>query len=191
MFLALGLDDKRGNLAGTPIYVGQTKEFAKRVRSRFMKCEKEATKKDAIEKRVADLLHRDIVVRYEVLERTRTRLTSLVSETNWARRCINKGYDLANRLEEQRVGGNLIDRHGIPISWLWCFSIDEAIADGIEPELRCTGCDFLLRFDLRHLQTLEESPKTLLDVRRNRTWRIEPCTQCGSRAKRYVTLRIP
>lgn len=35
--------DKRGKPAGTPIYVGQTKKFATRVRSRFDKCEKEAT----------------------------------------------------------------------------------------------------------------------------------------------------
>jgi hypothetical protein len=182
--------DRRGNPAGTPIYVGQTKEFSKRVRSRFMKCEKEATNKDAVEKRVADLLHCDIVVRYEVLERTPTRLTSLISETNWAKRCINRGYDLANRLEEQRVGGEFIDRSGIPMSWLWCFAIQEALEDNIQPELRCTNCDFRLHLDLRHLQTLDEPPKTLRDIMRNSTWRIEPCTQCGGRAKRYVTLRL-
>jgi hypothetical protein len=48
-----------------------------------MKCEKEATEKgiDCIERRVADLLHANIVATYKVLEYQPTYLTSLISET--------------------------------------------------------------------------------------------------------------
>ncbi|MEN3237803.1 MULTISPECIES: hypothetical protein [Methylobacterium] len=80
--------DKRGN-PGVPIYVGQTKEFGRRVRSRFDQCEKAATAKDSIERRLAELLNLGIVAQYEVLERAPTRLASLVSEIRWARRCVS------------------------------------------------------------------------------------------------------
>ncbi len=182
--------DRRGNVAGTPIYVGQTKGFAKRVRARFMNSEKAATKRDNIERRVTDLLHRNVVVSYEVLERTATHLTSLISETNWAKRCINRGYAIANRLKVQRTGGELIGRYDIPVDWLWCFSLSEAIEDNVQADLKCVGCDFCLNFDLAHLQTLAEPPVTLYEIKANRTWRSEPCTQCGARAKRYVRLRV-
>lgn len=123
--------DRRGNTAGTPIYVGQTKEFATRVRSRFDKCEKEATARDSIARRVADLLHAGHVARYEVLERAPSRLTSLISETNWARLCVGRGYDIANLLAEQREAGPPITRDEIPKSWIWPFLISEALQDGI------------------------------------------------------------
>lgn len=92
--------NKRGN-PGTPIYVDQTNDFPGRVLSRFMKCEKEAAAKgtDCIERRVSDLLHRDIVARYQVLEYQPTHLsftrptqsgpTSLrgSSRSHWPRTC--------------------------------------------------------------------------------------------------------
>lgn len=80
--------DKRGN-PGTPIYVGQANDFHERVLSRFIKCEKIAAGKscDCVERRVADLLHLGFVASYHLLEYQPTRLASLVSETNWARKC--------------------------------------------------------------------------------------------------------
>lgn len=116
--------DKKGN-PGTPIYVGQTDDFPGRVLSRFMKCEKEALAKgkDCIERRVAELLHLGVVVRYQVLDYQPTRLASLISETNWARRCWNAGYDLANRAELQNSGGPPIGREDIPLGWIDKFKI--------------------------------------------------------------------
>jgi len=130
--------DKRGN-PGTPIYVGQTNDFPGRVLSRFMKCEKEAAGKgtDCFERRVADLLHLHVVATYQVLEYQPTHLTSLISETNWARKCWNAGYDLANRAELQNAGGPPIGRADAPRSWLLKFSLAEAIAD----DIRVSTCD--------------------------------------------------
>src|SRR5205814_1322147 len=119
--------DKRGN-PGTPIYVGQTNDFPGRVLSRFMKCEKEATEKgtDCIERRIADLLHLGIVATYQVLEYQPTHLSSLISETNWARKCWNAGYELANRAELQNTGGQPIGRGAALRSWLLKFTVAEA-----------------------------------------------------------------
>lgn len=118
---------KRGNV-GTPIYVGQTNDFPERVLSRFMKCEKEAAGKgtDCIERRVGSLLHLGIVASYQVLDYRPTRLSSLVSEANWARKCWNAGYDLANRAELQNAGGPPIGRRDALRSWLLKFSLAEA-----------------------------------------------------------------
>lgn len=181
--------DRRGN-TGVPIYVGQTKEFPKRVRSRFDKCEKLATKKDSIEKRVADLLHLGWVPSYEVLERTPTRLSSLVSETNWARECIKRGYDITNQWPEQRMAGPPVSRADIPLPRIWEFSLREAIEDGILLRLACRGCGLMLDLDFSHFLRVEEPPTELYQIKANSFWKREPCTGCGAVGQRYATLRV-
>lgn len=170
--------DLRGNTAGTPIYIGQTKQFPVRVMRRFMTCERKATIKDSVSRRVADLLHADVVVRYEVLERTPTHLSSLVSETNWVKRCRNAGYDLCNEWAEQRVGGALIDRHGVPSSRLHQFRIADAITDDVEVQVRCKSCRFFFCVDLDRILASPNPPITLGGV--IRTVSGMGCTSCGT-----------
>ena len=169
--------DHRGNSAGTPIYIGQTKQFAKRVLNRFMTSEKQAKARDSIERRVTDLLHQDIVVRYEVLERVATRLTSLVSETNWIKRCRNAGYDLCNNLQEQRFGGDLLGRHDIPLERLLPFSIEEAIQDKIDVLISCSGCDLEMVVDLARSQTWLAAPSNIGEIKRKLAG--QKCSVCG------------
>lgn len=180
--------DKLGNTAGTPIYVGQTKDFRTRVRSRFDRCEKAATQKDTIEKRIADLLHAGFVARYEVLELSPTRLTSLVSETNWARRCVARGYDIANRLAEQRTAGPPIARSDVPRSWVWPFLLSEAIEDGVGIVLQCDACGLRLPLPLGHFQRMKQPPGSLFQVRTDPMWRTTPCTGCGETGTRRISL---
>lgn len=181
--------DQKGN-TGRPIYVGQTKEFGTRVRSRFDKCEKAATGKDSIEKRVADLLHEGIVATYEVLDRQPTRLASLVSETNWARKCVRRGYDIANRLAEQRVPEPSIQRTDIPHSWIWKFTLVEAIEDAILLTLGCKSCRVTFDVDLAHFRRAAVPPTELWQVRTNPFWKIEPCTACHAQGQRFLRLKI-
>lgn len=180
--------DKLGNIAGTPIYVGQTKDFRTRVRSRFDRCEKAATAKDTIEKRLADLLHAGVVASYEVLERTPTRLASLVSETNWARRCVARGYDIANRLEEQRRAGPPISRSQIPRSWVWPFLLSEAIEDGIGLTLNCAACGLQLPLSLNRFVQMDEPPRSLFQIRTDPMWQSMPCTQCNEIGQRRIAI---
>jgi hypothetical protein len=175
---------------GHPIYIGQSKELATRVLGRFRNSERNATKKDSIDKRVADLLHRDIVVTYEVLERVSTHLASLVSETNWVIRCRNRGYDLANQWSEQRRGGSLIDRQDVPHERLWCFTLFEAVEDKIAVDLRCRSCGLQHRMDLNHLMGLETPPRTLGEIRNNSVIQNGECHCCGVRANRHIALRL-
>ncbi len=182
--------DKLGNPTGTPIYVGQSKEFGKRVKSRFDKCEREATLKDSVDRRVADLLHAGHVARYEVLERAPTRLTSLISETNWARRCVRRGYKIANLLALQRVAEPDISRADIPATWIWSFLLNEAIEDQIELSLGCAACGLQLPLPIAHFLQLPTPPKSLADIRRAPIWRAEPCTSCGAHRSRYIAMRV-
>lgn len=176
--------DKRGN-PGTPIYVGQTEDFPGRVLTRFMSCEKEAIAKgkDCVERRVADLLHLGIVARYQVLDYQPTRLASLVSETNWARRCWNAGYDLANRAELQNSGGPPIWPADIPLSWIDKFSVRQAIADSINFSLFCGACGESLSIPLEAIEL--DSPATTVG-QLAKLLRLEPCTFCGISGKRRV-----
>jgi hypothetical protein len=181
--------DKRGN-AGMPIYVGQTNDFPERVLSRFMKCEKEAAQKgtDCIERRISDLLHQNIVATYQVLEYQTTRLTSLISETNWARQCWNAGYDIANRAQLQNAGGPPIGRTAALRSWLLKFSVEEALADDIHVSIFCGACSELLSIPLARIPELEKPATTIGQLRR--LWRSEECTFCGTVGKRLVRVSV-
>lgn len=176
--------DRKGN-PGTPIYVGQTDDFPGRVLTRFMKCEKEALQigRDCVERRVADLLHRGIVARYDVLEYQPTRLASLVSETNWARKCWNAGYNMANRAELQNIGGPPIDRRDIPQSWIDKFTVRQAVADALQMSVSCSACNETLSIPLAAVE-LERASTTLGQLAK--LLRSEECTFCGAIGKRRV-----
>lgn len=181
--------DKRGN-AGIPIYVGQTNDFPGRVLSRFMKCEKEAATKgtDCIERRVADLLHSNVVATYQVLEYQPTHLTSLISETNWARRCWNAGYDLANRAELQNGGGPPIDRRDALSSWLLKFTVAEARADDVRVSISCGACREVLPIPLAEIPQLAKTATPIGQLAK--IWRAESCTFCGDTGKRRVRVWV-
>jgi hypothetical protein len=181
--------DKRGN-PGTPIYVGQTNDFPERVLSRFMKCEKEAAAKgtDCVERRIADLLHLNIVPSYQVLEYRPTHLTSLVSETNWARKCWNAGYEIANRAELQNAGGPPIGRRDALRSWLLKFSLAEAVADDVRVSISCGACSEMLPIPLEKIPELERSATTIGQL--SKTWRSEECTFCSTVGKRRVRVWV-
>lgn len=180
--------DRRGN-PGKPIYVGQTNDFASRVLSRFMSCEKVAAEKsgDCVERRVADLLHVGIVAKYELLEYQPTRLASLVSETNWARKCWNAGYQMANRAELQNAGGPSIGCSDIPQSWLGKFSLHEALADGILLTVLCSGCDGALDVPLAAIPELDRVSITVGQI--GNLVASQACTICNAAGRRRVRLR--
>lgn len=176
--------DKKGN-PGTPIYVGQTDDFPGRVLSRFMKCEKEALAKgkDCVEKRVADLLHSGVVATYQVLDYQPTRLGSLVSETNWARKCWNAAYDLANRAELQDRGGDPIGRGDIPRTWIDGFTLAQAIADKIEMSVSCSACGETLAIPL---DAIELARPAITIGQLAKLLSAEQCTFCSVEGKRRV-----
>lgn len=181
--------DLKGN-PGWPIYVGQTKEFGKRVRNHLRTSEKLAQAHDSIRKRIRAILHSEHVPIFEVLDRQPTRLLSLVSETNFARACRRRGYEIANLRRLQNVAGPPIGRRDIPADWLWEFNLEEAIADGIWVRIGCKSCGEALSLEASCFQQLEEPPKDLRAIGKNPVWTAEPCTFCGRRGGRSVSLEL-
>jgi hypothetical protein len=184
--------DKRGQ-RGLPIYVGQTNDFSERVFTRFKNCEKEAIAlgKDCIQKRVADLLHLGIVVNYQVLSYEPTHLASLVSETNMAREAWNRGYDLANNGKLQNGPGPHITRHQIPHDWIWNrFSVDQAVQDNIQLELRCRSCRSSMSISADAFRNIKRPPSTLKEIQTDPMWASEPCPRCEVVGQRSIHLQV-
>ncbi len=135
---------------------------------------------------MADLLHLGVVADYQLLEYQPTRLASLVSETNWARKCWNAGYHIANRAELQKAGGPPVGRSDIPESWLAKFSLHEALADGILLSVSCKRCGKSLDIPLAAIPELEKSSTTLGQI--GKLLASETCTLCGVAGERWVRL---
>jgi hypothetical protein len=118
---------------GTIIYVGQSKEFRKRVRKRFRNAGTAVGRpKDRIDGACYDIMARGGVPRFSVLETTENALDSLVSETNWTKRLRAAGYRLLNQWTEQKFGGRKIDRHKVPHNWIWPLTAEDAVGSRID-----------------------------------------------------------
>lgn len=164
-----------GRLNGLIIYVGQTKEFRKRIRKR-MRDAGTAIKRprDRIDGACYDIMARGAVPRFSVLEETSCVLDSLVSETNWSKRLRAKGYPLLNQWAEQKFGGVEIDRRTAPHAWLWPMTAADAIASGVElilsegaQEIAPDLATFPATMRLRDIRDLVRAPgrKARLNVR--------------------------
>ena len=118
---------------GLIIYVGQTKEFRKRVRKRMRDAGTAVRRpRDRIDGACYDIMARGRVPRFSVLDETDCVLDSLVSETNWSKRLRNQGYPLLNQWPEQKFGGIEIDRRTVPHNWLWPMTAEDAIASKVD-----------------------------------------------------------
>lgn len=125
------------NIGGEPdgliIYVGETKEFGKRVRKR-MRNAGTATRRptDRIDGACYDIMTRGRAPRFTVRDRTGSKLDSLISETNTAKRLLAAGYPLLNQWTEQKFGGLDITRDTVPHDWLWPMTTADALASGVD-----------------------------------------------------------
>ncbi|WPZ03948.1 hypothetical protein T8S45_14155 [Blastomonas marina] len=182
--------DKRGN-SGVPIYVGQTKEYPKRVLKRFRTCEKVALKKksDCVEKRVRDLLHAGIVPTYEVLDRQATRLGSILSETNFARAAFVKGYDLANNQWPQNEAGPPLKASDLPQAWLWAFLVNEAEDDGLAIGMDCQACSLSLEIEIGEYAKRAPRVVRLSEIRN--AYSDLPCPQCERTKAMKLRVVVP
>jgi hypothetical protein len=130
--------DLFGDANGLLVYVGQSKEFGKRVRN-WMRLAGSATTEPADE--IAGFLYRimasGFVPRFLVLDRTASALDSLVSEANHARRLVKNGYPLANKWKEHREDGPSFDRYSVPTKRLWDMTWEDASASRIQMVLIC------------------------------------------------------
>jgi len=178
--------DRKGN-SGWPIYVGQSKDFGTRVRNHLRTSEKRASGNTSIKRRMKEILHAGHVPIFDILDRQPTRLRSLMSETNFARACRRRGYDIANQRRLQNEAGPPVTRRDIPADWLWEFSLDEAILDALKVRVHCKACGGTLSIEASWFAQLGFPPKDLRTIRDDAMWLHEPCTFCGIRGRRRVS----
>jgi len=118
---------------GLIVYVGQTKEFGKRVRKRMRNAGTAVNRPtDRIDGACYDIMTNGFAPRFTVRDRVTTAIDSLISETNTAKRLIALGYPLLNQWTEQKFAGLEIDRHSVPHTWLWAMTAADAIGSNIE-----------------------------------------------------------
>jgi hypothetical protein len=118
---------------GPVIYVGQTKEFPKRIRKRMRDAGTAVRRpRDRIDGACYDIMCRGGVPKFTVLEHVTTAIDSLISETNWTKKLRAAGYNLLNQWTEQKFGGRDIDRHSVPLEWLWPLTVSDAMGSGID-----------------------------------------------------------
>jgi hypothetical protein len=118
---------------GPIIYVGQSKEFPKRVRKRMRNAGTAVRRPtDRIDGACYDIMSNGRAPRFTVLEKTATAIDSLISETNWTKRLRAAGYTLLNQWTEQKFGGLEIERHTVPHDWLWPLTASDAVGSGID-----------------------------------------------------------
>jgi hypothetical protein len=122
-----------GRSEGPIIYVGQSKEFPKRIRKRMRDAGTAIRRpRDRIDGACYDIMCRGAVPKFTVLEHATTAIDSLISETNWTKKLRGVGYHLLNQWTEQKFGGRDIDRHSVPHDWLWPLTISDALGSEID-----------------------------------------------------------
>ncbi|WP_265569391.1 hypothetical protein [Sphingomicrobium nitratireducens] len=86
------------------VYVGQTKNFASRVKRRLREAGT-ATRRPTsyVEGLMYDIMRRGGVPRFRVIERAKDAIDSFVSETNWAQDYIAQGYPLRNKWKSRGI----------------------------------------------------------------------------------------
>lgn len=112
------------------------------------------------------------VPKFEILDTAPTHLTSLISETLWARRFVWLGYELANKWPEHRTAAPPRGLLSVPEKRLWNLTAAEAIEDEVSLRLECLACDLHQAVELPSLR-----PETPL--RRLRSLRLA-CPSCGA-----------
>lgn len=125
-------DDIDGRPEGPIVYVGQSKQFAVRVRDRLSAAGRAVRRPtDNIDGLLYDIMSRGPCPRWSILEHVGTAIDSFVSETNWITRLRSRGYRLVNQWAEHRLGTAEIDRYGVPSKRLWPITAGDAIGSGI------------------------------------------------------------
>ena len=161
---------------GLILYVGQSKEFSKRIRKRMRNAGTATSRPpDRIDGASYDIMARGGVPRFTVLERVPTAIESLVSETNWTKRLRTQGYPLLNQWTEQKFAGKDIDRHTVPHDWLWPLTAADALGSGIDLIIRDPASGAETMVDLSNI----EPATRLRDIR-------SKVKETGARVRLYV-----
>ena len=132
---------------GLIVYVGQSKQFAVRVKDRIRSAGRAVRRPtDKIDGLLYDIMARGPAPRWSVLEEVHSAIESLVSETNWTIRLRRQGYPLVNQWTEHKLGTSEIDRYAVNPKRLWPITAKDALGSQIDVAIRdpSTGEELLV-----------------------------------------------
>ncbi|MCW2393761.1 hypothetical protein [Sphingobium sp. B8D3C] len=144
-------DDIDHRAEGLIVYVGQSKQFATRVRDRMTSAGRAVKRPtDRIDGLLYDIMSRGAAPRWSILEEVESALDSLVSETNWATRLRTKGYPLVNQWSEHRLGTLEVSRNDVDPKRLWPMTASDAIGSKVDVVIRdlATGEEVVVDLNL-------------------------------------------
>lgn len=101
VILDLTRPDPLGQLAGTPLYVGQTAKAGTRAFDHFRNALIDGASPGSIKEELLRLAKTGVLPVIEILQRCDTRRQSLHFENCWAQWFLRQGYHLFNRLAHQ------------------------------------------------------------------------------------------
>lgn len=168
-------DHRYGSPFGVPFYVGQG-DFVSRAKSHLRGASGRVTRK-----RILAIYEKGRHPLFFVVDRMRTRLTSLKSEMDWVCYLIRQGYGLTNDWHEHKSSEPLST---IPAKRVWQFSVEEAIADRIGLRIQCKGCGLRLSLPL-HEMSWGDTARIHLNQIRN----VFVCPDCS--APRCLRVEVP
>lgn len=83
-----------------PFYVGQTGDMERRKANHLRSASHESHRR--VGKRLAEILAREEAPVFKIVQRCASEQESLIAESEWVKRCSQRGYELCNRWKEHR-----------------------------------------------------------------------------------------
>jgi hypothetical protein len=155
-----------------PFYVGQTSDLGRRALEHFKAGGWPTTDEASVYWRMYQILAAYRMPVFDILERTPTLATSLLSESSWVQRFISEGYVIWNQWSEHRPGKFA---GVVPSKRLWTFTLREALMDDLRLSIGCRACGHVLDLPLEAVAQVAPLSSRLCDIR-NRF----RCPNCGA-----------
>jgi hypothetical protein len=177
--------DPAGEFEGLPLYVGESADPARRVKSHFRRGLSRQGSAASIHNELYRMALAQRLPIFQILEVCHTRSESLIAETRWAQRLLAAGYQLFNKLPEQtrQMDAKLVARYNG--KRLWGLTLEEADRSGVEMKLACPSGCFETRVDIKHFAGGDFPNRRLSLLKKY----LQPCTCCGKRLR--TSLRLP
>lgn len=83
-----------------PFYVGQTGDMGRRKANHIRSASPQSQRR--VGKRLAEILAREEAPVFKIVQHCATEQESLIAESEWVKRCSQRGYELCNRWREHR-----------------------------------------------------------------------------------------
>lgn len=169
--------DPAGQFPGLPLYVGETSQFSKRLKTHMRVALSRRGTKGSVHNEIYRMAELGLLPQFTILETCPSRAASLEAEIRWAQHLLGKGYTLFNRLDGQAAPVNETEYRRYQSKRLWHLTLEEAYLAKISMSVRCPGGCFEVPVDIGYYAGGDDPYQRLSVVKRQ----LKPCGCCGKR----------